>query len=117
MKRYAVVEDQKVINVIIADEDFASEHGLIECPDGNPGWIYEGTTFSAPLRDITEEWVSARKIRDEYLVASDLNVLPDRWAAMSAEKQAEWSTYRQALRDIPSNFTDPADIQWPTKPE
>ena len=117
MKRYAIVEDQKVINVIIADEAFAAEHDLIECPEGSPGWSYDGTTFSASTRKIAEEWVLVRKTRDEYLVASDLNVLPDRWAAMSAEKQAEWSTYRQALRDIPSNFTDPADIQWPTKPE
>ena len=117
MTRYAIVEDQKVVDVIIADADFAAEHNLIECPEAGRGWSYDGSTFSPPPRDVLAEWKFARSIRDEYLVTSDLNVLPDRWAAMSAEKQAEWSTYRQALRDIPSNFTDPADIQWTTKPE
>lgn len=28
----------------------------------------------------------------------------------------EWKTYRQALRDLPSNTTDPFSPTWPTKP-
>ena len=27
-----------------------------------------------------------------------------------------WKTYRQALRDLPSNTSDPANPTWPTKP-
>jgi len=27
-----------------------------------------------------------------------------------------WATYRQALRDLPVNTTDPAKPTWPTKP-
>ena len=29
----------------------------------------------------------------------------------------EMRTYRQALRDLPANTTDPASPVWPTKPE
>jgi len=29
---------------------------------------------------------------------------------------AEWATYRQALRDLPANTADPANPVWPTKP-
>lgn len=29
---------------------------------------------------------------------------------------AEWIAYRKALRDITINFTDPADVVWPTPP-
>ena len=29
---------------------------------------------------------------------------------------SDWQTYRQALRDIPANTTDPRDPTWPTKP-
>ena len=29
----------------------------------------------------------------------------------------EMTAYRQALRDLPSNTTDPANPVWPTKPE
>jgi hypothetical protein len=38
---------------------------------------------------------------------------------ISAEKKAEWDTYRQALRDLPLNIVDaryPQDIIWPTQP-
>ena len=28
-----------------------------------------------------------------------------------------WATYRQALRDLPANTSDPANPTWPTKPE
>ena len=29
----------------------------------------------------------------------------------------EWRAYRQALRDLPANTTDPANPTWPTKPQ
>ena len=35
-------------------------------------------------------------------------------------KKAEWVTYRQALRDLPSQYTDDAnfnDVTFPTEPE
>jgi len=38
---------------------------------------------------------------------------------LSAEKKAEWQTYRQALRDVPANNTSAAnkeDVVWPTPP-
>ena len=28
-----------------------------------------------------------------------------------------WKTYRQALRDLPANTSDPINPTWPTKPE
>ena len=51
--------------------------------------------------------------------------MPD--SPLTDAKKAEWSTYRQALRDLPANNPDPQwedgdntklpDITWPTKPE
>jgi hypothetical protein len=39
---------------------------------------------------------------------------------LSDSKKAEWQTYRQQLRDLPSNYssaiTDRDSISWPTKP-
>ena len=35
---------------------------------------------------------------------------------MTAEKIAEWGTYRQALRDVTEQQGYPWDPQWPTKP-
>jgi hypothetical protein len=57
-----------------------------------------------------------RTDRDILLAQSDINVIADRWAAMSTETQTAWATYRQALRDLPANTTDPLNPTWPTGP-
>jgi len=54
--------------------------------------------------------------RNERLEATDIIVLPDRWAAMNDDTKTAWSNYRQALRDLPANTADPANPTWPTKP-
>ena len=40
-----------------------------------------------------------------------------RWADLTSAKQAEWSTYRQALLDVPQQAGFPNSITWPTKPQ
>jgi len=77
-------------------------------PSLKPTWaqVQEGV--------IPEQWVVVRGKRLLKLRASDWSVLPD--VPMTAEKKAEWETYRQALRDI-TNQPDPFDITWPTPPE
>jgi len=57
-----------------------------------------------------------REERDQRLLASDIDVLPDKWAAMNDDTKTAWSNYRQALRDLPANTPDPANPTWPTKP-
>ena len=52
-----------------------------------------------------------REERNRRLAETDYLALYD--VTMSTEMQ----TYRQALRDLPSNTTDPANPVWPTKPE
>jgi hypothetical protein len=46
-----------------------------------------------------------RKIRDNFLVSVVDPIVsnPLRWASFSAEKQQEWTDYRQALLDLPQN--------------
>ena len=58
-----------------------------------------------------------RTERNGRLAATDITVLPDRWAAMDADTKTAWSTYRQALRDLPANTADPTDITWPEEPD
>lgn len=65
---------------------------------------------------LTEAMQNIREYRNELLRQSDTFVLPDRWAAMSTEKQAAWAVYRQALRDLPANTADPLNPVWPTQP-
>ena len=57
-----------------------------------------------------------REKRNDLLKDSDIMVTPDRWAAMTPAKQAAWTKYRTALRDLPANTSDVEDIVWPTEP-
>ena len=50
--------------------------------------------------------------RTVYLAASDWTQLPDAPTANAAA----WKVYRQALRDLPQQWTYPNDPQWPTAP-
>ena len=54
-----------------------------------------------------------RSERDFLLKESDWTQFND--SPLSAEKKAEWATYRQALRDLP-NTVDINNIVYPTKP-
>ena len=59
-----------------------------------------------------------RCTRDIFLRESDWTQVPD--SPLSDSKKAEWSTYRQALRDMPGTYsseTDPLKVVWPDKPE
>lgn len=39
-----------------------------------------------------------------------------RWAALDADTQAAWATYRQALLDVPQQAGFPNTVAWPNKP-
>lgn len=59
----------------------------------------------------------AKKLRNSLLTQSDWTQGAD--SPLSDSKKAEWATYRQALRDLPTTNTATAitDIAWPTLPE
>tara|TARA_R100000742_G_C4272900_1_gene92264 strand:+ start:469 stop:750 length:282 start_codon:yes stop_codon:yes gene_type:complete len=56
-----------------------------------------------------------RMIRTPLLEETDLWMMVDRYNALSAERQTELTTYRQALRDAPQS-ADPFNPDFPTKP-
>lgn len=61
-----------------------------------------------------DHWESLRTKRTNLLKACDWTQAPD--SPLSDSKKTEWATYRQALRDVPSNTTDPKVVTWPTEP-
>ena len=67
----------------------------------------------AYARDVLplEQMAALRRQRDQLLAETDWWVFPD-----SPDATAEQLAYRQALRDLPANTTDPANPVWPTKP-
>lgn len=46
--RYAIIENGLVVNVVVAEPEYASAQGWVECPEAGPGWLYDGQTFTAP---------------------------------------------------------------------
>tara|TARA_B100001989_G_scaffold201651_1_gene150088 strand:- start:500 stop:862 length:363 start_codon:yes stop_codon:yes gene_type:complete len=51
-----------------------------------------------------------RHVRNNLLQETD-------WMANSDVTMSDaWKTYRQALRDLPANTSDPSNPTWPTKP-
>ena len=62
-------------------------------------------------------FIIIRSERNEKLTASDYTQMSD--SPLSSSDQSLWATYRQALRDIPTTYSDATsldDITWPTKP-
>ena len=57
-------------------------------------------------------WGEIREKRDDLLLETDWTQNPD----VPDATKAKWQTYRQALRDVPSQ-SDPYNITWPTKPQ
>jgi len=91
---------------------------IVNCQTG------EVTTVELTAEEIAEREAYARDVlpglqleqlrakRNLLLAETDYLGLPD-LGGFSAEMTA----YRQALRDLPANTTDPANPVWPTKPE
>ena len=68
------------------------------------------STTSDEQTDLTnQQWVNVRSERDLKLQETD-------WRASSDLTLSDaWKTYRQALRDVPTQ-SDPFNNTWPTKP-
>jgi hypothetical protein len=97
------------------------QEGTVEVPQ-RPSHLHThaGGAWVAPSDAVYDEW-KATEVRAErdFLLASKVDKSvsnPLRWASMSAETQAAWSTYRQALLDIPEQAGFPRDVIWPTMP-
>ena len=122
------------------------KNGWIDCEIEHPkfGWIPftcdpddKGAAFDT--KELFDRMVASKKVaayilptqaeleaqqmevvrakRDALLRESDILVLPDRWATYTAARQKQITDYRQALRDLPDNITDPFNVVWPVLPE
>ena len=117
--------------------------GEIEYDDGSPNekieelGIYEQAvdTFNNEKQRLEDEekakveaieaardyWKELRSLRDRKLTQCDWTQTLD--APLTEEQKTSWKIYRQALRDLTKNITDPKvlvnnpnDLEWPTRP-
>lgn len=79
---------------------------IINCATG------EVTIIPPTPEELLEEaWDFLRAERNSRLSSSDWTQNPD-----SPVDKSAWATYRQALRDLPANTTDPQNPVWPVPP-
>tara|TARA_R110000796_G_scaffold367_1_gene1238 strand:+ start:907 stop:1239 length:333 start_codon:yes stop_codon:yes gene_type:complete len=106
-----VIENNLVINSIEVNS-LADLPNLVDGSVGDIGWSYADGVFTPPVDTTTDEERARnlRRQRDVKLSATD-------WTASTdVTMTAEMTTYRQALRDIPSQAGFPKTITWPEAP-
>ncbi len=119
-KTFAVVKDGKVIKKVMLEKesDYSPETGEtlvnIEGQNIKKGSSYDGTTFSYTPPGFTNEQnlKFLRDRRNDLLTKSDWTQSRD----VTLSNDSAWQTYRQALRDLPSNTVDSSNPTWPTEP-
>ena len=88
-------------------------------------WLARETSPGSYYNWVNEAWLcdsvklmeEIRQERDSLLFQCDWTQLSD--TPLTDEKKGEWGTYRQYLRDVPtdnSSATDLGHVAWPTPP-
>jgi len=72
-------------------------------------------TYEAPSTPDSVYWSKLRSRRNRLLAATDWEIV--RHKELGTNVPAALKTYRQELRDLPANTSDPANPVWPTNPE
>ena len=81
--------------------------------DGQGGFTFVSDPAKVQAK-IQQAWTALRTQRNALLAACDWVALAD--AHLSQDKKDAWFTYRQSLRDLPENATDPTQVTWPVSP-
>ena len=112
-----VYDEFHALEALSPGKKYSYIHSADGIGEGTLNWLDTGT---APTKEQivakTKELQDAEPLRflrlerDVKLEETDFWALPDRTMSQ-AQKD-----YRQALRDLPANTSDPSNPTWPTKP-
>ena len=109
-------------NCAVGLEDVSQPEGATAWVEGSPQQIRGARVVDDVIIDGTIEEASlaeqVRLIRNARLLQSDWTQAVD--SPLSEAKKTEWATYRQALRDMPTNLSGETTIEeviFPTLPE
>lgn len=93
-------------NAVTVDDDLGAFDRA-----GNQIALDQALVDAAAAELVTENaWSDLRTERNQLLSETDYFALAD------ATLSTEMAEYRQALRDLPANTSDPANPVWPVKP-
>ena len=83
--------------------------------DGNLVMLDQSLVDAAAAELATENaWTDLRANSDKLLAATDWEIVKHK--ELGTTIPAALKTYRQELRDLPANTSDPANPSWPVKP-
>lgn len=123
---YWVVNSQKAM---IASFDDAGKAACIIGPDqmwlevpegvavGNAkvsGEWPELSLIDGSADKVSPKWEALRVARNSALASTDWTQMSD--SPLSVESKALWATYRQSLRDLIQNTSNPDQVTWPVQP-
>jgi hypothetical protein len=91
------------------------DYDTLEWLDETPKPTLEELTIRCEHLTVEKKWKELRKERNKRIAQADYLAIPDYPHATEETKQA-WLDYRQALRDLPANTTDPENPVWPVAP-
>ena len=112
----ALILNGKVVDLHKTEFEVHSSMSWVDCDDKVAvGWTYDGKTFKTNVIELTAEQKlnALRTERNKFLRMSDWTQNRD----VTLSNDADWKTYRQALRDITKDYKSLEDVKWPEKPE
>jgi len=128
-----VESDEDLDGVVSSSKGASNEQRYFALPEGVYSsncklQLVEGVyslTTDGDAQDNNPEWLAIKATRDEKLAAAQWIIdrhrdqvddteytTPD----ITAAKYQEWLEYKQALRDIPQDYTEAESVEWPTEP-
>jgi len=107
--------DWNVYPVTVEDQPVTAHNETVSLntmPTENNGvWTVGWTVRVWTSEELTELEDQIRYERDEKLTASDWTQISD--SPLSDADKTLWQTYRQELRDVPTQTSFPTNITWP----
>ena len=83
-------------------------------------WFWTGDESDKPtdaeVQALSTQYDNARPLKELRETRTKLLAESDWMANSDVTMSDAWRTYRQALRDLPANTSDPANPVWPTPP-
>ena len=117
----------KIKAYVGSDVDFLNDVIVQDKEDGNGPMIVQWNLDSptkptdkqldaletkATVIDNENSLVEVRRVRNQKLTETDWTQNRD----VTLSNDADWKTYRQALRDITKDYKSLEDVKWPTEP-
>ena len=99
----------------MADTDMTIDNDALLTLIGDDKEAYVGQT----PEQVEEALAAEVRLQRDFLLAEMDQVISNqiRFNAMSTQQQNQWTTYRQALLDVPQQSGFPETVGWPQKPD